>query len=430
MIIDTHAYCFEAFDAAEPGRGWADPAEHLALHRAGNAGHHQPALRLDDALVGDASVLTREDCDFRLDKARGRVVWTHGGRDWTKYFAPPNLLGCEYTAESLDCEMHHAGVDAALLHTDPSLVRDPAYYGEVVRRYPGRLYAMCPTDHPLLLRDPAAAAAAVAAGVGGQGLHGVKFHTNSWYGLTEEPWADGPTAAPYWDAVTALPSAPPVFFTTGWGPRTDHRNTFSSRGQGTPGSEHGGPPGEDELSSGARELAGKTLAGKGNQAQGGPAQAEMQRGFVGEMQMLRRWLDLHPTSTAAITHGFPWRTFLDKDGGLQGMPDGAFAPFETGRCYLEVCFPVRLGDLFDFPYREVWPTLRTLVERVGADRLVFGTDMPFQNRFCTYKQSIKYLQAPQYCPFLTDVQRARILGGSAAELLRIAEPQPSPSSSL
>ena len=53
MIIDTHAYCFEAFDATEPGRGWADPAEHLALHRAGNAGHHQPALRLDDGLVGD-----------------------------------------------------------------------------------------------------------------------------------------------------------------------------------------------------------------------------------------------------------------------------------------------------------------------------------------------------------------------------------------
>ena len=68
------------------------------------------------------------------------------------------------------------------------------------------------------------------------------------------------------------------------------------------------------------------------------------------------------------------------------------------RCNLEVCFPVRLGDLFDFPYREVWPTLEAMVRNIGADHLLWGTDMPFQNRFCTYNQSRRWIE--KYCEFL------------------------------
>ena len=66
--------------------------------------------------------------------------------------------------------------------------------------------------------------------------------------------------------------------------------------------------------------------------------------------------------------------------------------------------------------------MRTLVERVGAERLVWGTDMPFQNRFCTYRQSKDWIAKPDYCPFLTDRQRELILGGAAQELLGIDGP--------
>ena len=59
---------------------------------------------------------------------------------------------------------------------------------------------------------------------------------------------------------------------------------------------------------------------------------------------------------------------------------------------------MRLGDLFDFPYREVWPTLEAMVRNIGADHLLWGTDMPFQNRFCTYRQSRKWIE--EYCEFL------------------------------
>ena len=114
-----------------------------------------------------------------------------------------------------------------------------------------------------------------------------------------------------------------------------------------------------------------------------------------------------------LTHGFPWRVFLE--GDRIALPDAIWQPFQNRRCNLEVCFPVRLGDLFDFPYREVWPTLEATVDRIGPDHLLWGTDMPFQNRFCTYRQSRVWIE--KYCTFLDKDSLGKIMGGTAARLL-------------
>ena len=106
MIIDTHAYCFEAWDSARGYPGGA--AEHLQLVLEGNAGHHQPAMRIPDGALGDSAAMLRPDANFRLDKRGGRIMWDDGGASYSKYFSPPNLLGCEYTPYSLDSEMHYA----------------------------------------------------------------------------------------------------------------------------------------------------------------------------------------------------------------------------------------------------------------------------------------------------------------------------------
>jgi hypothetical protein len=109
---------------------------------------------------------------------------------------------------------------------------------------------------------------------------------------------------------------------------------------------------------------------------------------------------------------------------------------------------VRVGDVFDYPYREVWPMFHQLAEHVGCDQLHWGTDMPFQNRFCTYKQSRSYLErclpAPSSppplrfppgrsrllrrrggrhcCAGLRDEDLAMVMGGTAARLLRLPAP--------
>ena len=68
-------------------------------------------------------------------------------------------------------------------------------------------------------------------------------------------------------------------------------------------------------------------------------------------------------------------------------------------------FPVRVGDKLDYPYPACRPWLRAMLAEVGADRLLWGTDMPFQNRFCTYRQSRSYIEG--YCrDFISDAEMA------------------------
>ena len=139
------------------------------------------------------------------------------------------------------------------------------------------------------------------------------------------------------------------------------------------------------------------------------------QGYIDELRILMRWMERYPDTVCSLTHGFPWRAFLQGDHLV--VPDEIWEPFSSPTCNIEVCFPVRLGDLFDFPYREVWPMLEEMLERVGADHLLWGTDMPFQNRFCTYRQSRDWIE--KYCDFLSEADRTAIMGGTAARILGI-----------
>ena len=67
--------------------------------------------------------------------------------------------------------------------------------------------------------------------------------------------------------------------------------------------------------------------------------------------------------------------------------------------------------------RRVWPTVHTLVDRIGAERLHWGTDMPFQNRFCTYRQSRQWIE--KYCDFLSSDDLAQVMGGTARRILNL-----------
>ena len=76
---------------------------------------------------------------------------------------------------------------------------------------------------------------------------------------------------------------------------------------------------------------------------------------------------------------------------------------------------MRIGDLLDYPYAEVQPALESMVERVGCDRLMWGTDMPFQNRFCTYRQSRDSIE--KTCDFLSQADLNLLMGGTAQRVL-------------
>ena len=126
-------------------------------------------------------------------------------------------------------------------------------------------------------------------------------------------------------------------------------------------------------------------------------------------------MERYPEVVCSITHGFPYRAFL-KDGSIR-LPEAVWEPFQNPNLSIEVCFPVRIGDMYDYPYKEVWPTLQEMAERIGADRLMWGTDMPFQNRHCTFRQSRDWIE--KYCDFLKAEEVEMLMGGTAARVLGI-----------
>ena len=376
MIIDSHAYCFEPADSP---RGYASAREHLLTVQQAQAGHHQPAFRLRDRVAGPSDVLDPTkgdltdlpDVNFRIDHAAGRVLWDYRGETYTKHFYPPNLRNLEFTPDSLIGEMDYAGIDKVLLHTNAMLGRSNEYQAECIRRFPDRILSMALLDERQIHTDVDSVIAGVTAAINDLGLHAIKFNSAG-YAVSDQPWDSGPYA-PFWDAVSTL--GVPVFLTLCTGPA------------------------------------------RASEAYPDPAG---QQSYLGELRILARLMDRHPHLRCNITHGFPWRVYLD--GDRITLPDRIWAPFENPNLSLEVCFPVRIGDVFDYPYREVWPTLAAMVERIGPSQLMYGTDMPFQNRFCTYRQSRHWLErhfAPSAGLSVDDL--ALIMGGTAARVLGVNE---------
>ncbi|MDP6779769.1 MAG: amidohydrolase family protein [Candidatus Latescibacteria bacterium] len=371
MIVDSHVYCFLPGD--DP-TGYASAREHLDWIQAAQERHHQPAWRIsdrspasaEDLVPRDRTDLSRlPDVRFRIDREKGRVVWTVDGEDYTKQFYPPNLRNLEFTPHSLIAEMDYADVDMALIHTNPMLGRDSAYLADCIAQYPERLRAMAPVDEWRIPDETDAVVSGLEAAILEHGLHAVKFNTYSAYLGSPKPWS-GPVYRAFWEAVVSF--RVPVFLT---------------------------------LCTGPGDIEGHRSA------------EEQRKGYLQELALLISWMEQYPDTTVNLTHGFPWRAFVSDDG--ISLPEEIWWPLHNPNCNLEVCFPVRIGDLFDFPYREVWPALRDMVERIGADRLNWGTDMPFQNRFCTYRQSRQWIE--KYCKFLTESDRAMIMGGTAARIL-------------
>ena len=373
MIIDSHSYCFEPADSLP---GYSSVAEHLRWVQSGQAGHYQPAFRLRDRALGSSEVIaertkhdlsTLPDVNFRIDGAAGRVVWTVDGEDYTKHYYPPNLRNCEFTPDSLISEMDYAGIHATLLHTNPMLGRSSAYLAECVRRFPGRIYSMAPVDEWRIRDDTDAVIRELAAAVTEHGLHAIKFNPYG-YSVSPEPWDDG-FYRPFWEAATSLDV--PIFFSLGSGPEPD-----SVRWE---------------------------------------ASSNAQSGYLNELGILKRWMERYPDTVCSLTHGFPYRSYMDGDGIT--LPDAIWEPFQNPNLNIEVSFPVRIGDIFDFPYREITPSIEEMVEHIGADHLLYGTDMPFQNRHCTYRQSRDLIE--KYCTFLSTEERALIMGGTAARILKL-----------
>ena len=266
-----------------------------------------------DPTKGDLDDLP--DVNFRIDHSAGRVLWDYRGETYTKHFYPPNLRNLEFSPDSLIGEMDYAGIDKVLLHTNAMLGRSNEYQAECVRRYPDRILSMALLDERLIHTDVDAAIAGVTTAIRDLGLHAIKFSSTG-YTVSDEVWDRGPYA-PFWEAVSTL--GVPVFFTLSTGPARASEARPDAYGR---------------------------------------------ESYIGELRILTRLMERYPDMLCSITHGFPWRVYLE--GDRITLPDEIWVPFQNPKS--------EPRGLFPRPHRRHLrlPVPRGVADNGGYDR----TDRP------------------------------------------------------
>ena len=130
-------------------------------------------------------------------------------------------------------------------------------------------------------------------------------------------------------------------------------------------------------------------------------------------------MDRYTDVTVVLTHGFSWRMFAKSD--RIEVPDVVYstAPIEKPNFHVQLLFAVMLGGDFDYPMPQMRTTLKQLAQHIGADRLLWSTDIPYLLRHYTYRQSIDSIRT--YCDFLTSKEKDQILGDNMARIMGLSE---------
>ena len=377
MIVDGHNYCVPQIDAPQ---GYPTLAAKMRAVQAELGGHHQPVWRVRDRAPSDNSTLidpaTGELRDVEWTRDLGRLAWRVDGETYTKQYLPPMLDNLECPPEVLIREMDYAGVDVGLLHTYP-LLGSPdflnSYLGEATSRFPDRLYRLVMLTEAAIPDDPDAAIETLRSEVERGGVSGLQyipgFHSQpvgSGKSAAMDSW-DGEAMRPFWDAVAAMKPACLLHADR----REGKRAVRALMAGDVPG----------------RAARPDAMDGAVPGADGGHHPRAPVAFFPGRRQDQVSRRDMAGLRLAPVP---PAATDPDTDGRDVGVSRG----------------------------QEAEPTVQECVERIGADRLIWGTDIPMVSRFCTYRQTRDQFRT--HCDFLTEDERQDILGGTAARVMGLS----------
>ena len=112
--------------------------------------------------------------------------------------------------------------------------------------------------------------------------------------------------------------------------------------------------------------------------------------FADQMSTCNRVLERWPTMTWVISLGLA--LLAARPGSRTAIPDVIMDLVGQHDVLLEIAYPVSIGRDHDYPYPETHDTISLLYDSFGGGKLVWGSDMPNVERYCTYRQSLAYLR--------------------------------------
>jgi predicted TIM-barrel fold metal-dependent hydrolase len=365
MIVDSHAHVFQNWDTL---CGHQAKEIHLRYLQKNMTRPSALVLRARDGQAVSEPLLfrqgdngwagLREDVNFRVGPF-GRLEFTVEGEDYYVQYMPVGMVHIESTPEFMIAQMNIAGVDHCVLQAGMSYGAMNDYNAFAQSQYPERFSAL------LNLDDPMASSPRwmeeLERAVSRLGLRGLYFQLDS-FSRYQFAWSfDDARMLPFWDRVAELEL--PVFF------------------------EASAVPGYDAAS------------------------------YVANMVRLDGLLTRHPQQRWLLVMGAPAALF--GRGGKYEFPPEVERAYGRENLQIEITYPIMWGGKWDYPYPEAQALIRDLRDRYGAGKLVWGSDMPNVERFCTYRQCVDYVR--RYCDFLSAAEKERILGDNLAELLGIGK---------
>lgn len=361
MIIDSHAHAFPSMSGSS---GHNSLSAHMRYAQHMLRMHHQPVHRL-----ADNSVLTSQtlfdgfnpslegltEVDFRGGNY-GKFVWTVDGIDHSIQYLPPTLVELSASPELMVAQMDYVGVDRAVLQNGHSYGRLNEYLSDAVHKFPDRFWALAMVDEWRV--DEPNQTRELDHAVNELGLHALWFMSASLkqHGRTE--MLDDPIFYPFWDHVRKL-RIPVYWFITSAEPSIE--------------------------------------------------------AYLAEVAAFDRWLARYPDVPCVFTHGVPPSKFIN--GTDIVIPSEVWETLSSPNVITEIVIPISQGAMWDYPYIEAQPLIREYYERLGPDKLAWGSDMPNVERHCTYKQSLDYLRL--HANFIPTKDMAKICGGNVAKLFNL-----------
>jgi predicted TIM-barrel fold metal-dependent hydrolase len=357
-IIDSHAHVFPYLGDRS---GFATVDEHLATLQWAVRQHVQPVLRKRDSTRVTRQTLIHEpsigrssltDVEFRVGKY-GRLEWEADGEALYLQYMPPMLADMTAPPELLLALMDHAGVSMVVLHNDSIYGKLNELFASCVERWPDRFLALANVDVAPGNRE--AQQAQLSHAIHQQRHRGLFFKLDDFFihDFAEDPFSR--EYQPFWDYVASLKI--PVYWQVTGTPDPSLENTLRAW-----------------------------------------------RSFVG-------WLAAYPEVPVVLVGGLPWE-FAAPDR----LPVFIRQALHEHPIMIEIVYPIQKGGSFRYPFVECRDAARFLYEEYGPRKLVWGSDVPNVERYCTYRQSHDYLDSYD---FLSPEDRRLILGQNLERLFRL-----------
>jgi predicted TIM-barrel fold metal-dependent hydrolase len=358
MIIDCHAHVFENWQGA---CGHPSVDIHLKYIQKNVTRPAARAFRVRDSKEVKPTMLFRPDDNtwagladvgFRIGPY-GRLEFTHEGEEYAIQYMPVGMQRIEAPPAFMVAQMAYAGVDRCVLQAGGGYGAMNDYNAFAQNQHPGKFTGLLNVDEAIA--DRPEVLAEVDRARNSLGLKGVYYsHDFSRHGYERN--VDHPALASFWDKVAGC--GLPVFIELSATPHYDRAS------------------------------------------------------YIANLMALDRVMQRFPSLRFVLVMGPPVAHFAGS--GQWEFPPEVLAAYRRENLMIEIMFPITWGGVWDYPYPQAQQLIRHMRNLFGAAKLVWGSDMPNVERFCTYRQSLDYVR--RYCDFFSAAEKDAVLGGNVAEL--------------